>query len=77
MTTVALQTGHEVIAWFARRLGAVVATGTGAGNTVVIEAGGYPCPGGVAVVALRTGLYVIERFSGRSCSVVASCTGAR
>ena len=59
MTIVALQAGHEVIACFAGRLGAVVATGTGAGNTVVIKAGGYPCPCSVTVVALRSGLYMI------------------
>ena len=60
MTVVALQTGYEVIARFTCRLGAVVTTGTGTGNTVVIEAGGYPCPCGVTVVALRTGLYMVD-----------------
>ena len=59
MTVVALQAGCEVIAWFARRLATVMTTGTGTGNTVVIEAGGYPCPCGMTVVALRTGLYMV------------------
>lgn len=55
---IALQTGGKVIARFARRLCAVMTTGTGTGYAVVIETGGYPCLCRVAVIALCAGLYM-------------------
>ena len=51
--------GIDMVTGFTDGLSAVVATGTGAGNTVVIKAGGYPCPCSVTVVALRSGLYMV------------------
>lgn len=74
---ITLQTGAKVIARFSRRLCAVMTRGTGAGDTVVIEVGGYPGLCRMAVIALCAGLDMVGRFARRGTAVMATGTGAR
>lgn len=73
---ITLQTGAKMIAGFARRLCAVMTSGTGTAYVVVIETGGYPCPCRVADIALCAGLYMVGRFAGRGTAVMATGAGA-
>ena len=74
---IALQTSAEVIARFARRLCTVVTRGTGSAYAVVIETGGDPTGGAVAVIALSAGLYMARRLASRGTAIMATGTAAR
>mgnify|MGYP001818512688 FL=1 len=77
MTAVTLQAGAKVTGRFAGGAGAVVAGGTGAGYTTVVEVRRYPGSSSMALIALTIGLNVIRGFSGRGGSIMAALAGSR
>ena len=77
MALVTLQAGNKMVGWLANRGAAIVATRTGTGDQVMIEAGGYPAYGRVAFITLCRCLYMRGIFSGCGTAVVTAGTGAR